>query len=336
MFIVNKALSLYFFLIITLSACSSHTSCDDISKEELPYVKIEIERLESVILELKTEAALVDFVSANPVVSEVFLRSNEYPSNEIFYKELLQRFNNPYLDTLKTEVENEFKDISWLEEELSGAFSHLKYYYPDIQIPVVKTVATGFDHDLHVTDSLIIIGLDYYMGKGAKYRPQGIYDYILKRYEKKFIVPSIMLLYGISSDFNSHNKEDNTVLSDMISYGKSFYFAKKMLPCTPDSTLIWYDQKEIEGINENQEIVWAHFIEKGLLFETSHLVKKKYLDERPKTFEIGTECPPRVATWLGWQIVKKYSSDKPKVSLQELMELSDAKAIFDESKYRPN
>ena len=109
-----------------------------------------------------------------------------------------------------------------------------------------------------------------------------------------------------------------------------------MLPCTPDSTLIWYDQKEFDGINENQEIVWAHFIENELLFETSHLVKKKYLDERPKTFEIGTECPPRVATWLGWQIVKKYSSDKPKVSLQELMQLSDAKAIFDESKYRPN
>ncbi|NJN42061.1 MAG: hypothetical protein HC811_07420 [Flammeovirgaceae bacterium] len=59
----------------------------------------------------------------------------------------------------------------------------MKYYYPDFKPPVIKTMLTGLETDLYVSDSLIVIGLDYYLGKGAKYRPN-MYEYMLRRYEK--------------------------------------------------------------------------------------------------------------------------------------------------------
>ena len=82
-------------------------------------------------------------------------------------------------------------------------------------------------------------------------------------------------------------------------------------------------------------MIWANFIANELLFETNHLVKRKYLDERPKVYEIGNKCPGRVGAWVGWQIVKAYLARNSEMSLQDFMKISDAKKIFRESNYKP-
>ncbi|MDH3710460.1 MAG: gliding motility lipoprotein GldB, partial [Cyclobacteriaceae bacterium] len=78
-----------------------------------------------------------------------------------------------------------------------------------------------------------------------------------------------------------------------------------------------------------------HFVEKKLLYETSHFTKKKYMDERPTTVEIGNKCPGRIGEWLGWQIVMKYMKENPQISLDQLMESEDVQGIFTQSRYKP-
>ncbi|UII28396.1 gliding motility lipoprotein GldB [Fulvivirga maritima] len=248
---------------------------------------------------------------------------------------LYRKFQNPHIDTLQQEINRVFGDLSTLKGELNSAFTNFKYYYPEAELPKVKFIATGLDNDMFISDSLIVVGLDYYLGDSAKYRPIGLYSYMLERYRPSYITPSIMLLYGISSKYNKTNTSDKTMLADMIGYGKSFYFAKHMMPCTPDSLLIWYSGKEINGSRENEDIVWAHFLENKLLYETDHLVKKKYIEERPKTYEIGEEAPGRIGTWLGWQVVRQYMDRNDEVTLQELMQNTDSKKIFNDSHYKP-
>ena len=333
---VSKIYIIVIGALVFLFSCSGEEECGYQPSTLPEKVNIEIERLESEILGIREMESLIHFTDHNPLITEVFLRRAEYPNDSIFYHDLLSRFKNPHIDSLRREIEETYSDLSWLENELEEAFTLMKYYYPETKIPRVQTIATGFDYDMLVSDTLIIIGLDYYMGEEARYRPQGIYNYILKRYQQRFIVPSIMLLYGISTERNAYKKEDNTILAEMISYGKAFYFSKRMLPCTPDSTIIWYSSEEMDGLEENSPLVWAHFLEKNLLWETSHLVKRKYLDERPKTYEIGEKCPPRIATWVGWEIVNKFMKDHPEVTLQELMAIEDAKMLFEKSRYKPD
>lgn len=125
------------------------------------------------------------------------------------------------------------------------------------------------------------------------------------------------------------------MLADMIFYGKAYYFASQILPDAPDSILIGYESTSIKDVNENQQIVWAHFVENELLYETSHFVKKKYLEERPKTLEIGNKAPGRIGVWLGWEIVKQYMRNHPEERLPDLMETKDAQQIFMKSRYKP-
>lgn len=106
------------------------------------------------------------------------------------------------------------------------------------------------------------------------------------------------------------------------------------MPCVHDSLIIGYSGKQLLDTETHESIVWGHFIQKNLLYETSHTVDK-YVSERPYTAEIGSKCPGRIGQWLGWRIVDKYMKENPKVTLQALMQDTDVKNIFTRSKYKP-
>lgn len=326
--ITVTCLGLLLFLIV---ACNGGQR--DLPNVDHLDISIPIERLDQQLFELKSKESIESFLAGHPIFSQQFLHIDQYPHDSMAVNYLNGFINNPASEVLKQEVNSVFEDMSELRNELEMAFKHLVYYYPDIKIPKVFTAVTGFaGNDLWVSDSVIIIGLDYYLGEAATYRPLEFPRYILKRYQPEYIVPSVMLL--MSSSKNNTEVEDKTMLAEMIYYGKAYYFTKQLLPLVPDSLLIGYSSQEVLDVEENQEIIWAHFVEKQLLYQSSHFIKKKYMDERPKTLEIGNKCPGRIGEWLGWQIVIGYM-DKQQVTLPQLMNTSDASRIFMQSNYKP-
>jgi hypothetical protein len=329
-------------LIVFLLASLILSSCQNTVQDECVYapdtkgitIDLQYEALEAQLPAIKTKQDLVDFFSRNVTMRDYFFNRPAYPSDSVFINELFNRFSNPHLDTLLIETNTVFGDGTQLKEELALAFTNLKSYYPDFQVPRVQTVITGLESDIFMSDSLIIIGLDYYLGKGARFRPN-MYEYMLRRYEKNFIVPSIMLLYGIDGNYNETDLSDRTVLADMITYGKAYYFAKHMMPCVPDSVFIGYTAEEMAGARANQDMIWKKLVEDEAFYSITQQMKQRYIAERPKTYEIGDQAPGRIGTWIGWQIVNKYADKNSDLTLPQLMKVKDAKAIFTESKYKP-
>ena len=127
---------------------------------------------------------------------------------------------------------------------------------------------------------------------------------------------------------------DKSLLADMIFYGKCYQFSQTMLPNTPDSLIIGYSKNQLDDTEASQEIVWGHFIDQKLLYETSPFKKVKYLDERPNTVEISPDCPGMIGRWLGWKIVKKFAENNPDQSFPTLMQNGKAQSIFELSKYK--
>jgi hypothetical protein len=296
-------------------------------------VTISLERFEDSLLNITSKPQLVELLTREPVIRDQIFGRAQFPNDSAFINEIFNRLSNPYLDTLALETKTVFGNGSALIAEFKEAFTNLKYYYPDFTPPKIQTVISGLmGTDLFVSDTLIVISLDYFLGPGAKYRPR-VYDYILRQYKKNNIVPSCMMIYGISDRYNKTNLDDKTVLADMIAYGKSFYFAKHMLPCVPDSVFIWYTPKEIEGSRRSQDLIWARLVQDNVLYSTSHLMKQKYLGERPKTIDVGPECPGRIAQWVGWQIVNSYMDVHDDVTLPELMARGNARKVLEESNY---
>ncbi len=317
-------------LLIAGSCSSGNKNIPDVSDI---VVSVSAERWDQQLFELEGKEEIAEFLKQHPLFSKQFFHLDLYPHDSLAVNYLHAFLNNPGSSILKEEINRVFGDLSQLQGHLEQAFKYLQYYYPDSKIPKIYTAVTGFaGNDLYVSDSAVIIGLDYYLGEKAAFRPLDYPRYILKRYRREYIVPSIILL--LSTGLNRTELEDNSMIAEMIYYGKAYYFSKQVLPFTADSLLIGYSGEDLSNVNENQDVIWSHFIDKKLLYETSHFVKKKYMDERPKTLEIGDKCPGRIGEWIGWEIVKEYMVER-QLTLPELMETSDARQVFMQSKYKP-
>lgn len=328
---MRKQIALLFTL-LTFLGCRNQP-CEVDPEIAARQVTITLDRLEKPFYQARSQADLQMFLLKNQDFAHNYLQVSQYPNQQATLSSLWKLASDPNLRNFASQVQQTFGDMADIDQQLENAFKHLTHYYPAVPVPQVKTFISGMlGPDLYVSDSLVVLGIDYFAGKGASYRPQQP-AYILQRYEKPFMVPAVLL--QLSSKYNQTDARNRSMLAQMVDFGKSFYFTQRMMPCTPDSLIIGYTSQQMADIQYNEGKIWAHFIEKGLLYETNHFKVNKYTGERPTIPEISKRCPGRIATWLGWQIVRKYMAENPQVTLQQLMAETDAQQIFQQSKYKP-
>ena len=323
--------------VYTLVLIPLFISCDTNNCKESPdisaiKVSIEYEGLEDVLRNFNNSEEATALLARNRALADGFLHAQEYPDDSVLGRKLYRLMNAPSIDSLFMATKSTFGDFTEVMGDFRSAFRSIRYHYPHAPIPKFQSVVTGFYNDLYITDTLVIIGTDYFLGSQSKYRPQDIPQYLLKRYEKESVVPIVMSF--ISNTYNNTDNRHGDLLADMINLGKSYYFVSQVLPCTPDSLIIGYTSEEMNIAKENEEIIWANLIQNEMLYEKSHFLKNKFVGERPNVFEISEKCPGRIGAWVGWEIVKSYAEHN-QVSLTELMGENDAHKIFQRSQYKP-
>jgi hypothetical protein len=254
-----------------------------------------------------------------------------YPNRDSLVQQLLRVNGDSSIQALNAAVGKEFADISNIKQELEQAFAYLQSYYPDFKAPKVYTYVSGFGIDLLVEEDILVIGLDYFLPSDHAFQPD-LPRYIASRYDRKHLVPMIVL--ALSSRYNDVDPADNSLLAEMLYYGKAYHFVKAILPCTEDQYIIGYSPEQIAASWDNEDLIWAHFVENELLFQTNPFEIRKYIGEAPATDAISPEAPGRLGRWIGWNIVEEYQT-KQDLSLPELMAEADAKKMFKDSGYRP-
>jgi gliding motility-associated lipoprotein GldB len=328
----NQLICLLIFCQLLFSCKGKEEDCsisEDIT--EIP-INLEIHRMEQNFFENVTADKIKYELAANPKFSEALFGNMPYDNWDQLAEELRDVHLDPDMQDLYGEVSTYFSDLNALEDQLTMAFKAIKYYYPSYEVPEIYTFVTGFGTDLIVTDQLIIIGLDYFLPEDHRFQPVDLPHYISKRYNQDHLVPT--LVTAISSQFNQTDLKDNTLLAEMIYYGKAYHFTKTILPCTPDEYIIGYESDEVIGSYANEVLIWGHFIENELLYETNPFEKRKYTGEAPFTDEISPDAPGRIGRWLGWNIVDDYRANND-LSIQEVMDQDDAREIFRQSGYKP-
>lgn len=315
--------------LVLFAGCSNDGCRESIAPKQ---VALELERLDQKLFAAQSSNDILKLLEDYPKFANFFLQADQYPADSILANQLYQLIQNEAIDTLYQESLAAFSDLEDIMTSLEKAYGRLSAYYPDAQFPVIQTAFTGLYKDLVITNEQVIIGMDFFIGESASYKPQQIPDYILKRYTTAHLPANIMQF--VSSQFIQTSKGE-TMLAEMIDYGKSYYLLSKLLPCTPEHTLMGYTKAEWSDSFENDDIIWANFIENELLFETNHQIKQKFLGERPNVYEIGDKCPGRIGRWVGWQIVEAYAN-KTGISVIDLMKETDANKVFRVSQYKPS
>lgn len=225
-------------------------------------------------------------------------------------------------------------DTIQLREELEDAFKHYKHYFPQKGIPAVYTCISGFNQSVVVSEKLIGISLDKYLGSDSPFYEQlGLPVYKRRNMHQGRILPEVM--YGWAATEWPKADVANTLLSQMIQEGKMMYFLDAMLPELHDTLKVGFTEEQLGFCRKNEARMWTFLAEHKMLFTTDRMNIKRFIDDGPYTAAFSDKSPARTGVWLGWQIVRSYMKEHPEMKLPDLMNKTDSQEILNQSGYQP-
>lgn len=257
-----------------------------------------------------------------------------------YFANLRKIFQAKSYEDLQHEVDSVYPNLDKQNAELTDAFKHIKYYYPQKNLPHVYAYFSGFQAQSSIGNDYIAVGLDLFLGADSKFYPALIEEfphYISRRFTPDNMIPRIVESLAREDMFEEQAEDDKTLLSRMVYNGKIMYFMDQILPDVPDSTKIGYTGQQVKWCKDNEANIWGYFLEDNLLYESDYPKIQKFLTEAPFTPGLGdhNNSAPKLAVWTGWQLVKQYMEKNPALTLQQLMRDADDQKILNQSKYRP-
>lgn len=274
-----------------------------------------------------------EFYSSNEQTLPVLI--NKYPY--LFPKEYHLSIWNQFLkDSIKLEIYKEtlkvFQNFDSISNEIQLIFENSKVIFPKFKSPKVITLNSQSEYSNRIiySDSLLFISLDSYLGENYY---KSLPKYISQNMNKVFLINDLALKIS-----ENHVKKDldRTLLSEMIYYGKILFINKLLLLKSEDYLLFHTSKDKIHWANNNENNIWAFFVENEYLFNTSDDLKLRFISIAPYSkfnLDIDKYSPGSIGKWLGYKIVNSYMINT-NVSIDELIKMDNYK-IFKKSNYKP-
>ena len=225
-------------------------------------------------------------------------------------------------------------DYTWLETEITDAYRHFHYYFPDKALPKdVYIVMAGFNYNYIQTEGVYAIGMEYFLGADNIYY-DGLQWPMYKRrtLSREYMAPGFVRCW-MMNEF-PYNTDKNDVVNRIVYEGKILYLQKAMMPETQDSIITGFSEAHLAWCEENEAEMWAKMIEDKIVYSESEDDLNHMIQDAPFTPGFPRESPGKAGTWLGLRIVEAYMDRFPETTLQELMDMKDGQLLLTQSKYK--
>ncbi len=190
---------------------------------------------------------------------------------------------------------------------------------------------SGFSQRLGYSDTILPIGIDFYLGADFPLYPSYFYYYQLVDLNKTRL--TVDIVYSIIEKKFPYNLNKTRLLDSMIYRGKLLYLTSVFLPQKPAQDIVGYDKKQWKWARENEKVIWKTMVGEKHLFSADEQLIHDYLTETPFTMPISQDSPGRLGDFIGYQIVKSYMEQNLNIGLKELMQQTDAQKILSQSGY---
>ena len=306
-----------FFLIVI-----STLSCNDSNNRD---VEIELERFEDIFF-------ASDINSLNNIKNDFpFLFPSQF-EDQIWIDRLTDTIQNE----IYNEVKKSFSDFSSQKNSVQDFYGNYLKYDSSYKTPRVITLTTDVDYrkKIILTDSLLLIGLDNYLGENHFFYTS-FPKYIQSSFNKENIIIDIAKEYAKEAVIKE--KVDNyTFIEKIINQGKILYFISIMLPKEEPSRIIGYSSLDFQWALENEKDIWSNFSENNYLFKSDKNLETRFIKLAPFSkfyLSIDKQSPSMIGKYIGWQIVKSFMKNNS-LTLNELVQ-SNPMYIYNNSKYKP-
>ena len=199
---VRQLFVLALLLMAVCMGCQWQAEKAEEHDQEQDVVIERYDRIESLYLSMADFAALHQMRTDYPVQTRTLIENvlQLGPVNDPeINNRLLVFFQDSTLQALVAEVERQYKDVGDLNKQLTKAFRRLSKLFPEIQLPHVYTQIGSLDQSIVVTDSLLGISLDKYLGVDHPiYLRYGYTEQQRSMMTREYIVPDCLGFYLLS------------------------------------------------------------------------------------------------------------------------------------------
>lgn len=330
------------FLFVNFLTGCKHSQVD-IDTSKIDINPIEFKRLDKDVFSLTPENSSSKIGELQKKYNSFYMRyvssilNNGGMADSLYSQTILRFVNNEdiseaYHNLNATYTDN---DIELLGDEMTEVVKRFKVFFPKKNTPKqFVTFMSGFQYNVVYVDSTLGIGLDMYLGSKNKFYSMLKLPNFRTRTMNKEHVLSDAVRGWIITEFDNADPVNN-LLNHMIFYGKIFYVCDALLPQVQDSIKMGYTSVQMDYCNKYEKNLWGFFAKDNKLYDNDLKLVSEFTSDGPFTRAISKECPPRIAMWLGLNIVKSYMEHNESVSLEELMNEKDVQKILAKSKYKP-
>ncbi len=323
---------IFIFLCILLTACTGNWQrWVDSSDEEVKIIRY--------------DEVMDDFVSLNSYSALQRLNSEYSLQTSMLIEDVLAIGNvqDPGIDRklrafyqdsivqgLYREVRRQYSDMDPEEEILSEVFTKLKEADSGFVVPVIYTQVCALNESIVISDSLVGVGLDKYLGVDYPLYKNYYYAYQRRTMERSQIVPDI-LFYYLSDQYGGHH--NRTLLQRMIFAGKIHWIIAHLLK-KPLAEEMNFTGGRRDWCMQHEKEVWQWLKNNDMLQTTDWVRIMALMEPREYTISFGEGSADQLGLWLGGQIVECYMKHNRDIRWQELLH-TDSETIYKNSGYNP-
>lgn len=249
----------------------------------------------------------------------------------------LKKFkNHPDIFTTHQEIQNVFspKKMEQIETGIKDMIKRKSYFFPNSKIPGFIFYQAAWNNRIFVTDSIVGIALDHYLGTDSK-AISSLSPDLFPQYKKRDMTPEMILpdlAKSLASfECNRYYNDKGTLLDEIIIFGKMLCLSKAIAPEIDDSTLLSYTDEQFLWAQKNEWNTWKVLADNRTLYNTQRREIDRWFNEGPFTGApgISQNSAPQLGAFIGWRMVTQYAAKHPELTLENLLSISDSRKFLE-------
>ena len=269
-----------------------------------------------------------DFPQATKLFIEDVLaigQVDEYRIND----KMLAYFSDTTLIKLMHDAEAKFKSVDDIEKKLTNGFVRLKKEVPSLPVPRFYTQISALNQSIVVSDSIVGISIDKYMGEDYPLYKDYYYKHQRSSMKPDRIVPDCFVFYLLSlypHTWPTHH----TLLDVMMHRGKIYWIVSNILGYKSFYEQMGYNKEEKQWCAKHKLELWNQIIERGHLEEKDPMLIRSYMQTNPYIPIMGKDTPPAIGVWVGIHLIDAYMKMHKEMTYEELLNTTDYHEMLSE------
>lgn len=198
------------------------------------------------------------------------------------------------------------------------------------------TIVTPFNQSVITADSIVLIGLNHYLGVDYEGYEGVVPTYMLPMKTKAFM-PYALAEGMLAATYPFNPDRTSDLLTRMLYEGAMLYAVTEAVPDGDVASALAWNPDRMDWAEDHEQEVWNTIIGRDLIFSLSEADASRLLSPSPKANIISGEAPGQIGRYIGYKIVLSYLDRHPGTPVSYLLSPAfySAENTLEEAAYHP-